>query len=262
MTMLEKIIKGALKSGLGIAAALALTSAKAQYVYLEASTEGIEWRPGQTYQLTIYADNTSLEGQRTSTFFWSLAVPDGVTLVEAVKPNPHYVDDFFSGFAMNNNINVVSKNGSDRTTLPTYDPIRDKVSIDGPSNRRGVLGVYEFRVDDDAKEGQKNFVLYGTRAYSAGEEGDTPQQKVVAQQKNVGVIKDSTVVICNYNVLDNTTDVTVAVPSIDKYKLEASEDLKNWKTLFESAYGGSFTYHDGNAPEKKHRFYRAAEVRE
>ena len=127
-------------------------------------------KPNEKYQLQIIGDNRGINTKTVEIDWFGVSIPYLAGLTDIPQPNPKYEkDDFFrqenpdEKFVMHPLINFVSLNDNYRSTKEINTP--EGFIKTGPTNRIGVLGIYNFITPQESLGRKLYFSIGFVRAY-------------------------------------------------------------------------------------------------
>ncbi|MEK6933478.1 MAG: hypothetical protein AABW75_01220 [Nanoarchaeota archaeon] len=221
--------------------------------------------PNKKYQLQIIGDNGGVNAKTVEIDWFDVSIPNIAGLTDIPQPNPKYDGDFFrqensdEKFVMHPFKNFVSVDDNYRSTkeINTSEGFIRK----GPTNRIGILGIYNFIPLQKNFSRQINFNIRDAGA--SGGPGIIHSQPTK--------IKDLSVVVVN----DTVNDVGLTIErdyASDNVKIEVLEAngktsvleyttnlaSGNWIPLATNKYPGQiFEITDSFDSARSSKFYRA-----
>jgi len=220
-------------------------------------SENYAWESGKTYKLEIWADNCTLNGQKTGAFYWRIGVPPQITLLSAEFTND--TNSFFYGMDMDYSIRIDTEGRNMIATLGHFNPYTGDIWANGVANKRGSIAVYTAKVDENAKPGAINFTFDQMEARSDKTNGIMSYPLIKPKICGVSVINSGNtkpVISLNSSWEDNYL-VQASAQVGETNVLEKTCNLTDWTPV--STNTGSFTWADKDAETagQVHNFYRA-----
>ena len=222
-----------------------------------------EFEPGENFNLEIYADNRALEGEKTGVVLWDIISTLNMTGITPIK---HYGNnDFFYPLTTEED-DIIKQGGRKISGIWTNKRAAEQKIIpykrDGVDNKVGLLAVYSVSINPTNSIGQyimqMGNVLVGSDNTETRNEVKQPYK---VKNFSVAVRKKNSVEPVVALTSDAFRDYLVYVAGSDdrNYKLEVSDNLKDWTAVWTNSSTGSFLYEDKEAALKENRFYRAVE---
>lgn len=219
-------------------------------------------KAGEKYQLEIIGDNRGMNAKTVEFDWFDVSIPNIAGLTDIPQPNPKYDGDFFrqensdEKFVMHPFKNFLSEDDNYRSTKEIN--TSEGFIKTGPTNRIGILGIYNFMPLQESFSRQINFNIRDAWAY-----GNSLQPVKLMKNLSVVVVNDPVNEVgltIERNYASDNVKIEVLEAGGKTSVLEYTTNLAsgNWIPLATNKYHGQiFEITDSIDSARSSKFYRA-----